>query len=90
MASFGSFCMFCHHKKKQRNQTLEFSLGGLLFGCIVSFVVRNLCLGHRAHRSYLLVVFTAALPSTISSTIIRYAVSKTSTSASEGCSRYYY
>ena len=55
MASFGSFCMFCHHKKKQRNQTLEFSLGGLLFGCIVSFVVRNLCLGHRAHRSYLLV-----------------------------------
>ena len=28
----------------QRNQTIEFSWGALLFGCIVSFIVRNKCL----------------------------------------------
>ena len=40
----GSFCGYHHHKriKKTKNRVL---LGALLFGCIVSFVEHNLCLG---------------------------------------------
>ena len=39
----GSFCGYRHHKriKETKNRVL---LGALLFGCIVSFVVHNLCL----------------------------------------------
>jgi len=40
----GSFSRYGHHKKKQRNQTIEFSWGLHCFGCVVSFGVCNLCL----------------------------------------------
>ena len=37
--------------KKQWNQTIEFSRKALLFGCIVSFVIRYRCLGTKENKT---------------------------------------
>ena len=40
----GSFSRYGHHKKKTKEPKNRVLLGALLFGCVVSFVVCNLCL----------------------------------------------
>ena len=49
----GSFSRYSHHKKKTRESSNRVLLGALLFGCVVSFVVCNLCLNtyRRNHKT---------------------------------------
>ena len=49
----GSFSWYSHHKKKTRESNNRVLLGALLFGCVVSFFVCNLCLNtyRRNHKT---------------------------------------